>query len=295
MSVIPGHGAAGDQVAKAMEALNKTPATATPEPATVVTPDHKAPQDDQASRAFQVLAKKEKQMLMRHREFKQREAEMLKREEIIKRHEQLEAEGKKNPMAILQALGWDYDKLTQHQLNGGQMTPEMIAQAATEKVNELERRLQEDEQRRTQEQLDAAKAAQAEVTQGFKEEITDFISANADEYEYIQHFGMEDLVYETIQENFVKTKKIMSIEDASKLVEKFLEEEEVEKLTKAKKFQKKFASTEAPEEVRIPGKAPFTPSPTLNNKTTVSTTSTTLPARTEQDRIQRALAALDRK
>lgn len=294
MSVIPGHGAAGDAVAKAMAALDK-PTAVTDAPAAPVT-EAPRPPEDHNSRAFQVLAKKEKQMLMRAREFKEREQRMAEREAIIKRHEDLESQGRQNPMAILQALGWDYDKLTQYHLSGGSLTPEMIAQEAIRRADDLEKKMSERDERQTQEEIARAKAQQQELEDGFKEEVNDVLASSPDDFEYINHFGMQDLVYDTIKENFAKNKKIMDIKEAAKLVEQFLEEEEVEKLTKVKKFQKRTAPQEqlSTDQSKVEG-VRTGPSPSLNNRQAVSTTSTTLPARTEQDRIQRALAALDRK
>ena len=297
MSVIPGHGAAGgDQVAKAMAALDKAPPTPDAPAAEVIPPAPAAPNpNDQANRAFQVLAKKEKQMLMRARETKAREQALAQREAIIQRHEQLEAEGKKNPMAILGALGWDYDKLTQYHLAGGQMTPEMLANQALQQTKELQQKMQDQETKRAEEELARTKAQQDELAQGFKDEIADTISSNLEEFEFINLFGMQDLVYETIRENFNKNKKIMDIKEAAKLVEQYLEEEEAERFTKSKKFQSKLGVKADPAKEQTEVQKSGSASPTLNNKQTVSTTSTTLPARTEQDRIQRALAALDRK
>jgi hypothetical protein len=131
------------------------------------------------------------------------------------------------------------------------------------------------------------------------EEIGEFISSNKDAYELIAQRDATEEIFASINEAFVISAKEwrengqhgpmpkpMSIKDAADALEEFYEQE-VQKLISTNKWRNKYGQQAPKEEVPKKG-----PSPTLTNQMTTSSAASVLPAKTEQDRIRRALEKL---
>lgn len=287
-------------IESAMAALS-TPAEASPSQSTSVPPtptpkegpsslqealkparrEEASPKPPGADR-FAVLAKQERALRQREQAVK---AAAVKQAEW----EKARAEATQNPLKALEALGLSYEQITQFMLNGSKPTPELELQGVKQEIAAF-RKEQEDKAIALKvEQESKAKAEYQATLSGFNQEVTDFIKSNADTYELTAMYQGESIIAATIEQHFANTKKILSIKEASELVEKYFEEQ-VQAAQKSKKFQAK----QQPKEESQPRReqAAKSSAPTLSNELTSSAPSL-LPAKTENDRLRRAMAALE--
>lgn len=267
---------------------------------------------DELASKFSALAKREKTLVRQAQEIKAKEASFAEREAALAVREAKIKEADdmwdKDIFKSLEMRGLDYNKLTKRYLEGNAtpekqiVAPEVAAakvieefekkQAAKEAKQAEELKKKEDEQAaKEQEQLKDAYAK-------FHNEVATFIKANEAEYELTNLYDQSDLVVQTIQEHFdvtqevdsetgaiIKPGKVLSIKEASSLVEAYLEDL-AKKTLSTKKFGK--PALEKTEEK----KSAFAPSKTLSNNLT-PTIAGNLPARNEQDRMKRAMAKLN--
>lgn len=277
-----------EKAAKALE----SPASASNEVSKeVVSSTPKAPeapkQDEQVSSKFALLARKEKEIMKKAKEFQAKEQSYKEREASFLKYEQLKSSAKSNPLKVLEEYGLTYKDVTDFILNDNVPTPDLMARSLDEKF-EAYKREQEQEKLSAMEQ---AKLAEEERLEGavssFKEEIKAYVAYNAEEYELITLYGAQDVIYETIESYYEAHGKVLSKEEGSKLVEDYLF-----KQTQQAQATKKFKPKEEAKPVKkdVP-EAGFTK--TLTNEYT-STAPSMLPSKTENDRIKRALAALEK-
>jgi hypothetical protein len=254
---------------------------------------------DMFAEKFSSLAKKEKRILREKEEAKalrdvisRKEQEIAAREEKIKQFEALQSG---SPIDKLKALGTSYDELTQWYLNNGNPTPELLAQKAVQEVEKFKTEQQESQKRAMEDQKKAAEAELGEVLDQFKESIGEFVTTKTEDYELINLFDQSALVYDTIEQYFNENQKILNIKEAADLVEQYLEDL-VKKTTDTKKFKKLYQPEAQSNEKKVdPQTRTQTQTRTLSNNLTSSSAPSFLPAKTENERISRALAALDRK
>ncbi|HXL73266.1 MAG TPA: hypothetical protein VN963_06525, partial [bacterium] len=103
----------------------------------------------------------------------------------------------------------------------------------------------------------------------------------------INTYNQQNLIGEVVDEFFKTNKRVLAIKEAADMVEKYLEDE-AQKALKTKKFGTKSI---APVEKKETAAAP--PTKTLTNSMQ-PTSASVLPPASEQDRMKRAMAALDR-
>lgn len=267
-------------------------------PPVVATPEAPKKEDLYSQRA-QILLNKEKKAYRAKEEAKalraaidNDRAELSKREARMQEFEKIKAD---NPMKALEFLGLSYNDLTQYFLNNGNPTPEIQVQGVRKEIEDL-RKAQEERDRLQVEQAKAqAERDSAEVIQAFQGEINSFVTERSDEYEFINVYGLQNRVYNKIQEFFNETQKVLSIKEGADLVE----EEVLGELKKAQatKKYKQLTSPPPPSDKKVDNsfqsKAHTQPRTLSNNMT--SNVASTLPAKTEQERMARAMAALDRR
>lgn len=260
------------------------------------------PKKDDSSAKFAALAKREKAIVKQQQEIKAREASYAEREAAITAREAKIKESESiwdtDVFKALELRGYDYKKLTDLMLKGESAAPKapIDAEAAVQKaLADFEKRQAEKDASREAEQKKQQEAAsqkqQEEYEQAynnFRKEIGSFISTNSSEYELTALYDQTDLVVDTVQGYFDEHKKVLSIKEACEMVEKYLEEE-AQKALKTKKLSKYAAPSETKTEEKKTS-APATK--TLNNQMTPSLSST-LPAKTESDRMKRALSKLE--
>lgn len=256
--------------------------------------EEKKPENkEQASQRFATLAKKEKQLLAEQSKFKIQNQELQPKLEAIKKFEEAKAKVAENPMLALEMLGITYDELTKFQLDG------KMPNATEIKLRQLEEKLskKEEDEQRAKKKSDEDQEKNQEINNqkkiaAFKEQITDYIKSNSEKYELTNINDVSHLVFQRIEEHFHKTQNetgtgvILSVEQAADAVEKMLEEQ-VEKNLSAKKL----AAKVVPQPKGETKQAPPAQQRTISNDMTGSAPSF-LPAKTERDRMSRALAAL---
>lgn len=260
--------------------------------------EEKAPKEESASAKFSALAKKEKAIVKRDQESKakestlsEREAKVAEREAKIKQSEEL---WDTDVFKALELRGYDYNKLTQLQLDGLSAKPaetdpvklakktidEFKAEQAAAKAKEQEdtKAAKEADAKKQQDELDAAWAT-------FTESVNKHVEENKDDYELINLYGQQQLILDTVNEFYEKNKRVLSIKESADLVENYLLEE-------AKKAMSSKKLGGAKTETKAPAKEEAKPTKTLNNSMQ-PTAASVLPAQSEADRMKRAMAALD--
>lgn len=287
---------------------NQSQSTKVDKPAEVTeavteTPPKTEPKVDN-SKSFGALARRETQVVRQTQELKAKEQALADKEKRLTEFESAKADG--NYTKALELIGLSYEQLTQLMLTGDKKTPDMIAREAAEiRIKEW----QDAQAKRDVEQAEKLKAQEQEnlkaTIEEFKAEVSSFVDANEKDYELLkfnEEDGSKDLVLATIEVHWQNQKKlfdeskgaapkVMDTKTACDLVEKFYKDKETRllELRKSKSAASKADPNEAP---KLENTAPSR-TPTINNNLTSSAPSL-LPAKTEQDRINRALAALSR-
>lgn len=201
------------------------PAAAAPEA------DH----DLEWSRRFNQLSKREKMILEQARKNKEIEA---KWEQQRLADEARAKKKKENPFDWLKEEGMTYEELTQFALSGGQVTPE-------ERIAALEAKIANDEKARAEKEEAARVAAEAAEENGIKQKfvakVSEFITGNPD-FEIVAGYGQEgvSMIYDVMEQYHDQNGgEMLTIEQAAKEVEAYLEKE-LEKVIKSTSKVKKF-------------------------------------------------------
>ena len=254
------------------------------------------PRPAEGANRFAFLAKKEAAIVRQRHELKaQMEAMTSQRSEMEKLRAEIdEVKGRKasyrsNPLAALEDAGLSYKELTDFILNNNTVSTESQIKALQDKISEVENARQRDHQEREENSKRQAAEREVQVIAEFKNEISNFISSKKDDYELTNLYESSDLVYDTVEAYFEKTSKVLSIPEACQLVETYLEKQ-VEKSLQTKKLGSRF---QKPAEESIAKSDPQAPRRTLNNQNYTSSTPSMVSPKVENDRMTRALAALD--
>lgn len=279
------------------EATLNIPAMANPISGETQAPETPAPQaveppkeDPALSPKFAALAKKAKAAYQAQAQLKAEKAALEAKRKEIDEFSKYKQEATSNPLKALEALGWKYDDLVNFVLNDQKPTESQKLTQVEQRLEALQREQEEREQKRIQIEQEAAQRQYAETIDAFKSKVASHVSENSEKYELIQLHDAQELIFDTIEEYFNKTNQVMDIAKAAELVENYLESQFETTFTKAKKLQGKFGKKE---EAPQPQSKPQSTSVSLNNAVTSSSAAPGyLPPKTEQERIQRALAKL---
>ena len=219
-------------------------------------------EDDQFSRKFAALSRREKDIRAKEADYEYRMSELEERlQELQNPPEEpqapIEERLRRNPFETLEEMGLGYDKLTELALNDGKLTPEMQMKLMREelehgyksKFEELEERLAQKEQEEEYNKYES-------IETNFKQEIDSFVNGK-DEFELINANGASDLVYDVIEEHYNDTGRVLNMDEAAEAVESYLEDE-LEKLMSLGKVKSKFS----PRQEQVFKRQP---SPTLSN------------------------------
>lgn len=182
---------------------------------------------------FAALARKEKALWTQSQQIKaEREAFQRERESFQKELDEVRTrrqEAKKNPMKWLEYGDLTYKDTTDYILAGEKPTPEMIAKMTVEeRLAAYEAEKKKEDEKKAQEAKQKQEEQYQKSISDFKAQIGEFIKTNSDEYELINLYEEEGLVYETIEAHFEKTQKekgvgkVLTIKEASDLVETYL-------------------------------------------------------------------------
>lgn len=273
-----------------MQEVTEAAAIPVPTEATQTEEAPKAPARELTSPQLSILAKREKALQKQREEIQKSKLDLDSKYEEINKFKSLKEQAKTNPLKFLEEAGLTYEELTNFILNGNKPTAEM----ETSSIKSEMQKLRDEIAQREQERENSAKAMDEkraqEAISNFKENITGFLTGKPDDFELCNNYPESvDLIYDVIEAHFAQTEKVMSMEEAAKLVEDHFESEAM-KVTSFKKIQSKLAPKPAPTEEDGFQKAKQQASPTLNNS--MSQTVSGLSNSTENDRIKRALAAL---
>ena len=234
-------------------------------------------------KAFREKVAAEKAALARERaevEALRKEAESWKSKDALK---------KTKPLEWLKEHGLSYEQLTEVQLAGGEPTPSLLVDEVKGEVADLRKAIAEEKRQALEAEQSRLKAETDRVLEAFGKQCEQFIGQNAEKYEYTHLFGQAALVRQVVEEHYNVHKKVLSIPEASDIVEAYLEKE-AEKLTASKKFKAKVGAPVLPPKAP-PEKSAVEAQPrTLSNLMAGSTTVRI--GRNEDDREARALKAL---
>lgn len=190
---------------------------------------NEAPQETQAPKddfedKFLRLTRKERALQQAQSELKAKQAEIEKLKSEYDSFLERKAKLRENPYDALEMLGVTYDDLTTALLEHGK---------PVDKLTEIERKLQELEQRESKAKEAERLAKERELEENrqktvetFKGNLAKFIDSS--EYELIKANEAGDTVFEVIQAHYEATEKqgkptLLSFEEACKLVEDHLE------------------------------------------------------------------------
>lgn len=250
----------------------------------------KTPARELASPQLAILAKREKALQKQREELQKSKLDIDSKYEEINKFKSLKEQAKTNPLKFLEEAGLTYEELTNFILNGNKPTAEMETSSIKTEMQKLREEILKKEQEREASLKAQEEQRVQEAISTFKDNISSFLTAKPDDFELCNNYpNSVDLIYDVIEAHFAQTEKVMSMEEAAKLVEDHFESEAM-KVTSFKKIQSKLAPKPAATEEDGFQRAKSSASPTLNN--TMSQTVSGLSSSTEQDRIKRALAAL---
>lgn len=252
---------------------------------------------ERVSDRFSFLAKKEAGIVRQRQELKsQMESISAQRSEVEKLRQEIEKANqrkgsyKTNPLAVLEDHGLSYKELTDFILNNNTVSTETQIKAIQEKLEESEKRRELDRKESLEREQQRAAAREAQVIEEFKGEIGSYLQRESDKFELTNLYDSADLVYDTVEEYFAKTNKVLSIPEACDLVEAYLEKQ-VEKSLATKKLSSKVQRTQEP---TVTPQRPAATQRTISNQQYTSSSPTLVSSpRVENDRIARAMAALD--
>lgn len=168
----------------------------------------------------------------------------------------------------------------------GEVTPDSLAKATKAELAAF-RREWEEKQKEAADQAKAESERRAnETVETFKSSIVDYVAENPESCELIALNNAQHLIYDTIEEFFAKNQRVLSIKEASELVEKYIEGQLKEILAKSKKLK---AVVEPPKAAEP---KPTAPNRTLNNGMTPQTPTFVHNSSIQDDAFQRAMKAL---
>lgn len=270
-------------------------------------PPVKQEKKDLTSPKFAALARKESQLVRERAAIKAERDAIAKERDEAKKLVEAQRLATTNPLKALELLGLNYKQLTEYVLNDEKPTPELQAKSLRDELKgELQRELEERDKKLESQRKESEEKEKSRVVEQFKEQTKDFLIAKKDKYPLINH-PKNDVSYavETIsaiiEQHFhntaekdsdgviIKAGKLMSVSDAAQMYEDHLKELATEFYKtlepKSEGQDKAVAQNKDTSKVQEPR--------TITNQMQ-SGLATNLPAKTETDRWNRALAALSR-
>jgi uncharacterized protein YaaR (DUF327 family) len=232
-------------------------------------------EDENFSRKFTALSKREADLRKREDELKARNAGYSSVDEYKKL-------AKTNVQKWLEETGVSFDEITEYYLNGAQNKDPKVLEVE-EKLTKLEKQILEKEEQ-------AAELERRTAVANYKSNQKAHIDSKASEYELIAATNNYDLVYDVTKQHFDKTGKILTHDEAAQMVENYLEKE-VDKVLKASKIKNKFSNTPKTETGAKTEQAKETIK-TLNNSMTSSAASPSSKPLSREESLERVASML---
>lgn len=257
-----------------------------------------APEKDQFAEKLELLARKERALYKEKQKIAYERKQSQEALGKVKAWEDSRTSAKKNPLDYLSQAGLSYDELTNFMLNGGKPTEADRIEAVRDEFGQFKKQIEEEKLKAQQAQAQAQQQMEQEAVNGLKEDIKSVIEKGAETYELLATRGAEEEVFNHLRDSFrmefqAWTKagrkgpppQPMSPEKAAQEMEEFYEKE-MDRLIQTKKMQ----ARQQPQSKDAGLKKG--PSPTLSNAMTSSAAASLIPAKNDEDRMQRALAKL---
>lgn len=261
-----------------------------PAPAAEAKPVESSPEEKVSAQRFAALVRKEKALNAERMKFKTEKEETTKANERIQKIDAYLTNANADPELAAKALWGDnwYEKLTDYKI-AGKATPDLQVSSVRDELGRFKKQIEDERAAAAAEKSKSDEASRDQAIAEFRSSVTAYVKANAEEFELTNiEDGGPELVSAVIEKHFADTGQVLTNKDASIKVETFLEEK-AKKLQAAKKFQAKAA--QPPGALKQVGSAQPR---TLTNDMTASTQAPSSSARTEKERMERALAALSR-
>lgn len=232
------------------------------------------------------LQKEQRRINAERMAFKAEQEAFAKERDEMAKVRALLADAKKRPIDYLKAGGLTYEDLTNAQLNDGKPDAALLAKDAYSEVEKLRAEMREAESKRLEELRKAQEAQKQQARVEFRDEISDYVKANAEKFELCSlNDNSANVILAVIEDEFEKSgnAKLLTIEEGAAKVEAFLEQQ-ARKLSAAKKLT-------AATQVSQPNSSG--PLRSITNDMTASTQARSKP-RSEREREAAALAALSK-
>ncbi len=229
--------------------------------ATSEKPQEEAKKDEPLSPQFAMLARKEKALRVKaqaqEQAFKTQEASLLAREQAIKAKEAEYSEGyvskealKADIWGVLEELGVNYDQITEQAMSRQQIDP--TVKATIDKLEAKIKALTDSQETSKKSQETAQTEAYKQAVEQIRDEAKALV-ASGDDYETVRETGSVDDVVELIEATFKEEGRLMTVDEAAKLVEEHLVDEAL-KIARLKKIQQKLQPAPVKTEAAAPGK-----------------------------------------
>jgi hypothetical protein len=211
-----------------------TPSTPAPQ-APPSTPEPKAAPEapatpDPKALEFQLKTRFEaekRQMEARYKkEIEQERGKFSEVEKVKRELESLLEQGKRDPASLGKKLwGGDkwYENLTEYQLNGGKITPEMLQSALDEKTETIKREFQTEREKEKQAEMERLRGEQEsqkqQARQDWVEEVQSELKENATKFRLVAKHNALPAVVSYIENHYTQTGTLLSNEAGLKAVE----------------------------------------------------------------------------
>lgn len=208
-----------EQPTKAQEILASKPVETVETPVTDGTEQPKVEKTAEQVAEETRIAKVVAQVKAKEKELTAKERKLADREAKTKGYENIKQMLADDPLAAIETLGIDKNKLYEKIIKSG------TEPTVEEKLAKLEQELLEEKKQRAKEreELEAQRAERTIIE--FKNKIKDYAESKKDtELKVTYALGQTSAIYDVIEQNFVATGSVMTIEDAGKRVEEYFSE-----------------------------------------------------------------------
>lgn len=234
-------------------------------------------EEDSFSKKFAALSKREKELQRKDEEMKARNSGYASVDEYKKL-------AKTNVHEFLEKSNLTFDEITDYYLNGATNKDPKLMEVE-DKLTKLEASLREKEEKVQEIERQAA-------VSDYKAKQKEHVLSKPNDYELIAATDSYELVYDVTKQYYDKNNKVLTHDEAAKMVEDYLEKE-VEKVLKASKIRNKFA-TQADNKNETSAKTEIARDTikTLNNSMTGATGSPSSKILSREQSLERAASLL---
>lgn len=198
--------------------------------------EEKKAEEERTAAKYADIARRNQALRAKQREIKaplqERDSELVKMRAEVERLKKYEDAS--DPMELLKLKGMSYEDLINRNLDPEVFDSKAELQKVRDEFAEYKKSLEEKEKTSLEQQKE-------EVRAGYLAHVKKFTESQPEKYELINTLGHHKDVYETIEEMYNKTGKVISDEEAADLVEQYLEKEILDKYAKINKLKNRIA------------------------------------------------------